>query len=131
MLELMFEHQRQLQRDAFVGGDPSELNLEQKIQYIKDMVLAATDELHEALAEVGWKPWSTRREIDRDPYVGELVDVQHFVLNLLIAVGVTPEEFFGRYTAKAAVNQTRQDAGYDDSMKCSVCRRALDEPGAE
>jgi hypothetical protein len=63
-LDEMMRLQKQLQVEAF-GADPSVMQDADRIQYIKDMVLAATDELHEALAEVGWKPWATSKHLNR------------------------------------------------------------------
>ena len=53
MLDSIFMRQAVLQKESF-GLDPENLPEEEKIQFIKDMILAATDELHEALGEVGW-----------------------------------------------------------------------------
>lgn len=126
-LEDIFARQRQLQQDNF-GGDPSLLPLEEKIQYIKDMTLALTDELHEALNEVGWKPWSTKKHINVPEFKGELIDALHFFVNLCIVVDMDPDEVFDRYFNKAKVNQKRQEEGYDNTNKCVHCKRALDEP---
>ena len=37
-------------------------------------------------------------------------------------------ELLDRYFNKGKINKARQAAGYDNTNKCSVCRRALDEP---
>jgi phosphoribosyl-ATP pyrophosphohydrolase len=126
----MLRLQRQLQTETF-GANPAVMQDADRIQYIKDMVLAATDELHEVLAEVGWKPWATSRHVNRDAYVSELVDVWHFVMNLLIAVDCGPEELYTKYLAKRSENARRQEAGYDGvSEKCSQCHRDLLESKA-
>lgn len=129
MLDLIFERQRKLQEESF-GVKLDELSDEQRSQFIKDMILAATDELHEALAEVGWKPWATSRHINREAFVGELVDVLHFIVNLWLAVGATPEEVQDRYQQKADKNAKRQQDGYDGVWgKCPECKRAFDDAG--
>lgn len=129
MLDLIFERQSMLQRESF-GVDPHRMDEETRNQYIRDMVLAATDELHEALAEVGWKPWATSRHLNRDAFVGELVDVLHFLVNLWLAAGATAEEVEQRYMDKANRNMIRQNQGYDGVWgKCPECNRALDDPG--
>lgn len=129
MLDLIFERQKKLQEESF-GVKLDELSDEERSQFIKDMILAATDELHEALAEVGWKPWATSRHINREAFVGELVDVLHFIVNLWLAVGATPEEVQDRYQQKANKNAKRQQEGYDGIWgKCPECKRAFDDAG--
>ena len=127
MLHEIFEKQLALQIGSF-GGDPANLSDVEKIDYIKSMTLAATDELHEALGEVGWKPWATSRHINRTAYLGELIDVLHFWVNLCLVVGATPEEIAERYAEKAKRNAKRQADGYDGvTGKCEACKRALDD----
>jgi hypothetical protein len=96
-------------------------------------VTAITAELGEALKEVGWKEWSTPRGwVNREQYVGELVDVGHFLANLLVAVGVTDTEWETRYRKKQEVNRLRQAGlgSYDTRKeKCPACGRAYDDDG--
>lgn len=126
-LEGMLEHQHQMQIKSF-GADPASLDLAARVQFLKDMILALEDELHEAMGEFGWKPWSERVFIDENPLKGELIDAWHFFMNLCIAAGLGTEEWYDRYYGKAEVNRKRQVEGYDNTNKCSTCRRALDEP---
>lgn len=110
--------------------DASGSYTDEEIEFVRWNVLAASDELHEALAEVGWKPWATSRHVKREQFVGEIVDVLHFVANLLCVVGVTGEELTERYQAKQKVNGHRQTNGYTGvDEKCPACGRALDDPG--
>jgi hypothetical protein len=93
-------------------------------------VLALTNELQaEVLPEVGWKPWAQPRGwVNREAYLKELVDVGHFLANLLIAVGCTDEEWERLYRAKQELNLRRQRVGYDGvEGKCHACHRALDD----
>lgn len=126
-MQEMLDVQRALQKNAY-GMVPEEMDGEQRAQYVRDMVLACTDELHEALAETGWKPWASSRHLNRDAFVGELVDAWHFLMNLMLVAGVNEEEFTEKYMAKAIKNSARQKGGYDGvSSKCAECHRALDE----
>lgn len=126
--------QERLQREAY-RTDLGALTPEQRVSFIKDMVLAATDELHEALAETSWKPWaSTFGEVNEDAFFAELVDLFHFVLNLLLVAtpGADPaaaaEQLVICYQVKNAKNLQRQVEGYDGrSNKCPACKRALDD----
>lgn len=127
-LDKMLELQRQLQIKAY-GKDPSTIDDPLVvIEFIKDMHIALTDELHEALGEVGWKPWATRRHINTDAFKSELVDAWHFFMNLMLVVGMDADELFDRYVEKREKNQKRQDEGYDGVKgKCPLCKRALDD----
>lgn len=119
--------QRQLQVKAY-GYDPVEMPQDEKIEFIRWNILALEDELHEAIAEVGWKPWATSRHINREAFRGELVDAFHFLMNLMLVVDIDAEEFLSAYRAKREKNAKRQAAGYDGvSGKCAGCSRALDD----
>lgn len=125
--EEMLAKQEELQIKAY-GGSPALLDGEERIQFIKDMILALEDELHEALGEVGWKPWATSRHIHPAAFKGELVDAFHFFMNLMLVVGMDTDELYRLYMAKREKNQARQAVGYDGlTGKCPGCRRALDD----
>jgi hypothetical protein len=116
-----------LQVNSF-GADPKDLNDEQKLEWIRWNVLALQDELHEALAETGWKPWAKSKHVNRDAYVSELVDAFHFLMNLMLVVDCDADEFLAKYFEKRGINAARQAAGYDGvTGKCPDCKRALDD----
>lgn len=118
---------RVLQREAF-GVDPYKLDGKEREDYIRWNILAAEDELHEALGEVSWKPWASKEYFNRDEFVGELVDALHFIANLLAVAQVTGTELTARYSSKQQKNRDRQSQGYDGvSGKCPGCRRDLTE----
>ncbi len=123
---------RTLQRDAFgfdwdgihaEGNYPSEL-----AKSVQANVTSLTAEIGEFLQEVPWKPWTNPlpklAPEARARAVGELIDVGHFLANLLVALGVTDDEWETRYQAKQGVNRQRQVDGYDGvSTKCPRCKR--------
>jgi hypothetical protein len=125
------ESTRRLQREAY-GKD---FSLPHDPDVFADAILenhsALVVELGEFMNEVGWKPWATPRGwVNRDAAVGELVDVAHFLANLLVRLDVTDDEWEERYRAKQAVNRARQANGYDAREgKCPRCRRSYDDPG--
>ncbi len=123
--------QHELQIKSF-GQDPKLLSDPEKMNWIRWNVLALEDELHEALAETGWKPWAKSQHINRDAYVSELVDAFHFLMNLMLIVDCDADEFLKKYFEKRGINQARQAAGYDGiSGKCPGCKRALDDAAVE
>lgn len=116
--------QQEYFRRTFPITDPDEL-----ADYVVMNHSALIIELGEFMDEIGWKDWASPRGwINRDAAVGELVDVAHFLANLLSALDVTDAEWERRYQAKQEVNRRRQRTGYDGvSNKCPKCRRALDD----
>lgn len=126
-LHTIFESQALFQRHIKSHPESME-DPEELIQYIKDMVLAAEDELHEMLGEIGWKPWATSRHINRDAVKSELVDTFQFFMNLCFAVGMSADELQFLHTQKLKKNYARANDGYDGvSTKCPVCKRAYDD----
>jgi hypothetical protein len=121
--------QLELQKQSY-GLDPSQMNDQEKMEWIRWNTLALTDELHEALAETGWKPWAKSQHLNRDAFVGELVDSFHFFMNLMIVADCSGDELLDRYFVKRGLNAKRQEQGYDGiTGKCPGCKRALDDLG--
>lgn len=126
-LAIMLNMQSELQERHF-GARVEELQGEERIQFLKDMYIAFVDEMHEALGEVGWKPWATSKHWNEEAFKGELIDAWHFFMNFMLVAGLDAEDLFERYMQKHSVNVARQEAGYDGvTGKCSGCRRAFDD----
>jgi hypothetical protein len=128
-------HTRKLQIEAY-GKDPANLEGKDLQFFVIWNSLAAIKELSEATDETRWKPWAVFDEdepvIDHDPFLKEIVDVQHFIANLLVAAGVTDEEYEAAYHAKMQVNRDRQakEGGYQSRKgvdKCLNCSRSFDD----
>lgn len=125
------EAQRQLQIKSY-GADPGSLSKEEKIEFVRWNILALEDELHEALAEISWKPWQSATYFKRDAFVSELVDCYHFLMNLMIVADCDADEFLAKYREKRGINAQRQVDGYDGvSTKCRNCNRATDDPAVQ
>ena len=133
-LEEMFTRQHRLQVESF-KKDPCTLEGEELVEFIRWNIIALEDELHEVLAEVTWKPWSSApREIrDKPAYLKELVDAIHFLMNLVLAATSSPieaaETIGNLYRKKADVNAQRQEDGYTGLNKCRSCHRDYEEAG--
>lgn len=113
-LEEMLKMQEQLQI-KYNGESPRRMVDRDSIEYIRVMMLALEDELHEALRETPWKPWSKRAEwtIDeQERFMDEMTDAWHFFMNLMLAVDMNAEELFKRYLRKNDINHDREDNGY-------------------
>lgn len=126
-LETMMNNQYILQRDTY-GIDYFNMTDEERIHHFKEMLHAFNDEMHEALGEMGWKPWASSRHFNTPAVQGELVDAWHFFMNLMLIAKMTPLDLYEKYDAKRRKNMQRQADGYDGvSTKCPKCRRALDD----
>jgi NTP pyrophosphatase (non-canonical NTP hydrolase) len=125
---LMMDRQREFQARLLNGSVPSDLRGSERKAYIREQALALTDELHEALAETGWKSWATSDHINQEAYLGELADVYIFFMNLCLIADITPADLARTVLAKQEKNHKRQDDGYDGvSTKCPGCKRAYDD----
>lgn len=105
------------------GRDPANLIGEERAEFIRWNILAAIDELMEALAEVRWKPWDRedlRGEVDVEAFKKELVDVLHFIANLAIVTGISGDELSEEYLRKVEVNKKRHEIGYDTRVKATT-----------
>lgn len=127
VMSLMLQKQREFQKRV-IGDAPSELQGTEKMAYIREQALALMDEVHEALAETGWKSWATSNHVNREAYLGELADVYIFFMNLMLVADITAAELSKAVLGKQVKNHKRQDDGYDGvSTKCPGCKRAYDD----
>ena len=127
-LTKMLDMQRNLQLMYNQGKTIEEFSDQERMEAIRDNVLACTDELHEALGETGWKPWATSNHMNREAFHGELVDAWHFFMNLMLHSDMTANDLYEGYIKKNAKNIQRQAEGYDGvSTKCPCCHRAYDD----
>lgn len=110
MLTTILNEQHKLQFK--LGYDTESMTDEEKIAYITWNNHAAAGELSEMMMEIGWKPWATSRHINRNELIEEGVDVLKFLLNQMLAVGVTPDELYTAFINKTVTNYERQAAGY-------------------
>lgn len=126
LLRDIFEVQTALQR-RINDYDLADQSTAQRVANVTVNVLACTDELHEALNETSWKPWTTGEpRVNDEALKKEIIDAAHFLVNLALHAGMDADEFHARYMAKNAVNVRRQDEGYDGrSSKCPGCARDL------
>jgi len=128
-LDLILQRQRELQKKYF-QVDIQQFDEEQRATYIRDMSLALTDELHEALNETGWKPWASSRHFNREAFLNEMIDVLHFWCNLVLLANVDEKEIIEFYFRKAEKNAKRQLSGYDGIQgKCISCNRDYEDIG--
>ncbi len=114
-------------QEEFYGHKFEDFTVQERVEWVRINILAAEDELHEALGEISWKPWASAQFFNREAYLGEIVDVLHFVANLLAGANISDEELNAAYLEKMERNRERQRAGYSGTDKCDYCKRANDD----
>lgn len=106
------ESTEKLQRETY-GIDARKHSLEESIDVVKDMFIAAVVELVEMLNESKWKYWTHEAPwIRRELMFKEIIDVQHMIGNILNELGYTDDEYEKAYQAKQEENRRRQREGY-------------------
>lgn len=127
----MMDAQQHLQ-EIINGKRLDQFTDEERMEALRINVLALIKELGEALDETGWKPWATSNHINAYAFKGEIVDAWHFLMNLMLHVGMTPEDLYDGYFIKHRINLKRQRDGYDGvTGKCPQCKRAYDDPAVK
>lgn len=80
--------------------------------------------INDGTASAAWKPWKSTynetqnktlgdlTENDRLELFFEVADIFHFIFNIAISLGITPELLYNLYMAKNVENVERQKRGY-------------------
>lgn len=86
--------------------------------YIEWNSFAATQEIAEMNVEFSWKPWAVDEPfVNKDRILNEIIDVNHFLGNILTALGITDEEYAAAYQAKQQKNRARAASGSYSAIK--------------
>ena len=118
-LTCMWEQQEQfiklLQEKRGFPAVPTDITSKQGQKFLKDITHHMMDELFEAGQHL--KNSKSHRatlvpEVDREAYKEELVDAMHLYIELLIASGITTDEFVEAYLKKGETNVRRIEEGY-------------------
>jgi dUTPase len=134
MFVLQDEVQQALELQRGVPTVPLHMTDEERVVYVKNMILAAVAELVEYLDETRWKPWSSSPlYFHREAAFGEAVDLFHFAMNLAMAAApdnVSPQDvarmLFAEYQVKNDENKRRALESYDAiTDKCPSCGRDI------
>lgn len=127
----MFTEQRKLQVE--LGVDIVNMDDTTRLDYIKTMYIGAIKELGEAIDEMPWKTWSTRKHTNTHAFFSELNDTFQFLMNMILATfpemtsTELAEMFAITHATKMAINRQRIREGYDGTNKCPKCKRAFDD----
>jgi NTP pyrophosphatase (non-canonical NTP hydrolase) len=107
--------QRTIFNNVFPAFNPDDAtSLERRRQMMEANLLGLLAEAGEVAQEFGWKSWkkSSVGTVNRDRALAELVDVMHFVANLLVILNVSGQELGEAYAEKLDENIRRQKEGY-------------------
>ena len=116
-LELMFEKQIQLMDKLgvpYIKSPTTEFRTEEVLTEASvGISFALTDEIHEFMRELNWKPWKkTKKIVDIVKVQNELIDCWHFLIELSVIWGLEAEDVANLYLKKNQVNVTRQQENY-------------------
>lgn len=92
----------------------SDITIGQK-QQLRDMVLALTDEAHEALREADWKPWkkyNNEPKVNLDKFLEETGDILFFIDGMLMTFGLSWNDLAKAVKGKLKVDRDRMASGY-------------------
>ena len=81
------------------------LNFKQEIT--KETVLQLFSEVNEVLNEINWKHHADKKEVDISKIKEEIIDIQHFVINLALLWGMDYKEFYDIFVKKNNKNYER------------------------
>ncbi len=103
-----------------LGADFSNMTTRDRVAFIKEHSIHLNQEINEMLYELPYfKPWKdysglTINQEKRAMLQAkmECIDAWHFFMNIILALGFSPEEFYEMYMRKNKENHRRQDAGY-------------------
>ena len=113
-LDRIFELQKALDKEiwnnALERRDAVELPLvEQKVFGLCTAIIHEAAELQRLL---NWKWWKVPVKFDHKAAKEESIDILHFVVSLLITLGMTPADILSEYEKKNKINHQRQENGY-------------------
>lgn len=117
-LDSMMNMQRGFQKR--LGADFDTMTLQERVAFIKEHSIHLNQEINEMLYELPYfKPWKDYSGMSDDELTDgfekacvELIDAWHFFMNIALALGLEPDEFYNIYVAKNKENHRRQDEGY-------------------
>lgn len=89
-LEHMLEEQRAFEKEFF---DPDDMTLEERDEWLQKFILHTMDQCTSLLDELNWKDHERREPVEYDDVMVQLVDVQKYVLCMMVVLNVDPVEF--------------------------------------
>jgi hypothetical protein len=116
----MFDQQRTfmklLQEKRGLADFPVDITSKNGQRKCKEVVYEIMGELFESIQELkhskSHRNTDLSHDFNRDKLIEELVDAQHFFIELCLFIGVTPDELYDAYIRKGDKNVVRINSGY-------------------
>jgi hypothetical protein len=115
MFKQQHEFMQLLQAKRGFPDYPMDLSKKESQKFVRNIAYETMGELFEAVFELKNRKEHRATEIaelDREKLLEELVDAFHFFAELLILMGVTPDEFFDAFMRKGQINVERINGDY-------------------
>lgn len=118
-LNKMFEQQEEfmllLKQHRNFPSWPIDIKSKAGQQLCREIVFSSVEEYFEALQHL--KNWKSHRvtevkKIQKDKFLEELCDMLHYFIELLIVVGIRPDELYDAYMKKGKINEERIKGNY-------------------
>ena len=106
-LEAIFEMQRSFAESVRSGKYPGDT--EARISVLCTAIIQEAVELQRT---TNWKWWKKPTTFDEGHAREELVDILHFVIQVALELGLTPDDILAEYRRKNKINRERQRTGY-------------------
>ena len=106
MLETLFKLQKEL-ATITSGRYP-----QAKEERISALATAIIHEAVEVQRLTNWKWWKKATKFDEVQAREEVIDLWHFLIQMSIELGMTPNEIAEEYLRKNKINKERQQEGY-------------------
>jgi len=106
MLETLFKLQKEL-ATITSGRYP-----QAKEERISALATAIIHEAVEVQRLTNWKWWKKATKFDEVQAREEVIDLWHFLIQMSIELGMTPNEIAEEYLRKNQINKERQEKGY-------------------
>jgi dimeric dUTPase (all-alpha-NTP-PPase superfamily) len=107
ILETIFKLQKELATVIASEGYPRI-----KEERISALATAMIHEAVEVQRLTNWKWWKKPMEFNETQAKEEVIDLWHFLIQMSIELGMTPEEILNEYMKKHRINKERHVNGY-------------------
>jgi len=111
-LDIMFTLQKDFQeKNKWINFKTK--SIKYKEERTQQMLFAVIEESIELKRELNLKEWKKeRKEVDVDKVKEELIDIFHFIINIALIWGLSPEDLLEQFLEKQTTNRVRQRLGY-------------------
>lgn len=114
MLENIFNLQKNFQHilNNHIPTTIQEIVAISNVQEITYQILSLIDEATEALRCIPWKPWKKQQNFQLENFKMELMDIFHFLVNLMLFAGMSADTVYEYFKEKNQINILRHKNGY-------------------